>query len=184
MHVINNVFLEEIYSSVPRSHLEVSLAYQDLPTGITGRKFLHDVLKRCQKQVELSLTLWNLALFHLPEILEQAVLNVCESNLVVMSLRGDSELKPEAEVWLTEWIAGRGEEECALAVLIGCGEQRLDLMGRTLLWLQQITRSTEVRLFVGFMPSNAPEQVPSSHDAPEESEPQVYAVSDIPNSIR
>ncbi len=160
MHVITKGLLEEIFSSIPRSHLEVSLAYQDLPTGITGRKFLHNVLKHCQKQVEFSLTLWNLALFQLPEILEQALLNVCKANLVVMSLRGDSQLKPEAEVWLTEWIANRGEDECALAVLIGCDEQRLDLMGGTLLWLQQITRSTDVRLFVGFTPSPAPDYSP------------------------
>ncbi len=157
MHVITKGFLEEIYSSVPRSHLEVSLAYQDLPTGIIGRKFLHDVLKRCQKQVECSLTLWNLALFRLPEIFEQAVLNICKANLVVMSLRGDSELTPETEVWLTEWIGNRGEEECALAVLIGCDEQRLDLMGGTLMWLQHITRSTDVRLFIGFTPPAVPE---------------------------
>jgi hypothetical protein len=152
MQASKPVFSEEIYSSTPESHLEVSLAYQDLPSGLRARQFLYDVLNLCQMQVEFSLTLWNVALFHLPEILEEAVFNACESNLIVLSLRGDSGLEPETESWLTQWIVRHTDEESALAVLIGCDEQRLDLIGQTLLWLQHVTRPTEVRLFVGFMP--------------------------------
>lgn len=152
MQAPKTIFSEEIYSSTPESHLEVSLAYQDLPSGLRARQFLYDVLNLCQMQVEFNLTLWNVGLFHLPEILEAAVFNACEANLVVLSLRGDSGLEPQTETWLNEWIERHGDEECALAVLIGCDEQRLDLIGQTLLWLQHVTRPTEVRLFVGFMP--------------------------------
>jgi hypothetical protein len=152
MQASKTTFSKEIYSSTPESHLAVSLAYQDLPSGLRARQFLYDVLDLCQMQVEFSLTLWNVALFHLPEILEQAVFNACEANLVLLSLRGDSGLEPETESWLTQWIVRHTDEESALAVLIGCDEQRLDLIGQTLLWLQHVTRPTEVRLFVGFMP--------------------------------
>ncbi len=152
MQASKTIFSEEIYSSTPESHLEVSLAYQDLPSGLRARQFLYDVLDLCHMQAEFNLTLWNVGLFHLPEILEAAVFNASEANLVVLSLRGDSGLEPQTEIWLNEWIVRHGDEESALAVLIGCDEQRLDLIGQTLLWLQHMTRPTEVRLFVGFMP--------------------------------
>ena len=152
MQASKTVFSKEIFSSTPESYLEVSLAYQDFPSGLRARQFLYDVLNLCQMQVEFSLTLWNVALFHMPEILEEAVFNACEANLVVLSLRGDSGLEPETENWLIQWIARHDNDESALAVLIGCDEQRLDLIGQTLLWLQHVTRPTEVRLFVGFMP--------------------------------
>lgn len=170
---------EEIISPAPQPFLEVSLAYQDLMTGLSARKFLYDVLNHCEMQVEFSLTLWNLALFHLPEIREQAVLNACEANVVLVSLRGDSGLEPETESWLTEWIARRGADECALAVLIGCDAQRLDLIGQTLLWLQHVTRPTEVRLFVGFMPAGILEEVSHAKEAPLESTTIPFATPDI-----
>jgi hypothetical protein len=152
MQASKTVFSEEIFSSTPESRLEVSLAYQDLPSGLRARQFLYDVLDLCQMEVEFNLTLWNVGLFHTPEILEEAVFNACEANLVVLSLRGDSGLEPDTEKWITQWIERHSDEESALAVLIGCDEQRLDLIGQTLLWLQHVTRPTEVRLFVGFMP--------------------------------
>lgn len=153
MQASKPTFSQEIYSSTPESHLEVSLAYQDLSSGLRARQFLCDVLNLCQMQAEFSLTLWNVGLFHLPEVLEEAVSNACEANLVVLSLRGDSGLEPETESWLVRWIIRHSDDESALAVLIGCDEQRLDLIGQTLLWLQHVTRPTEVRLFVGFMPT-------------------------------
>ena len=153
MQASKTVFSQEIHSSTPESHLKVSLAYQDLSSGLRARQFLYDVLNLCQMQVEFSLTLWNVGLFHLPEVLEEAVSNACEANLVVLSLRGDSGLEPDTESWLIRWIVRHCDDESALAVLIGCDEQRLDLIGQTLLWLQHVTRPTEVRLFVGFMPA-------------------------------
>ena len=167
MQATKNIFSEENYSSTPESHLEVALAYQDLPSGLRARQFLYDVLNLCHMQVEFSLTLWNVGLFHLPEILEEAVFNACEANLVVLSLRGDSGLEPQTETWLNEWIMRHSDEESALAVLIGCDEQRLDLIGQTLLWLQHVTRPTEVRLFVGFMPPASPGVLLSRDQQPE-----------------
>lgn len=153
MQASKTIFSEEIYSSTPESRLEVALAYQDLPSGLRARQFLYDVLDLCHMQVEFDLTLWNVGLFHLPEIFEAAVFNASRANLVVLSLRGDSGLEPQTETWLNEWILRHDDEESALAVLIGCDEQRLELIGQTLLWLQHVTRPTEVRLFVGFMPA-------------------------------
>src|SRR5215472_9864275 len=95
MQVTNTGFGEEIYSSAPQPHLTVSLAYQDLVSGLTARQFLYNVLDRCQMQVEFSLTLWNLNSFHLPEIQEQAVANACKANLILLSIRGDTQLEME-----------------------------------------------------------------------------------------
>lgn len=183
MQASNTAFSGEIYSSTPQSHLEVSLAYQDFPSGLRARQFLYDVLSLCQMQAEFSLTLWNVALFHLPEILEEAVFNACEANLVVLSLRGDSGLEPETETWLTQWIARHEEDESALAVLIGCDEQRLDLIGQTLLWLQHVTRPTEVRLFVGFMPPTTPGTSAPSRAAQSESATVSFIETDVLNRL-
>jgi hypothetical protein len=181
MQATNTGFGEEIYSSAPQPHLAVSLAYQDLVSGLTARQFLYDVLDRCQMQVEFSLTLWNLASFHLPEIQEQAVANACKANLILLSLRGDTQLESETENWLNHWIAERDEEECALAVLIGSDMQRLDSIGHTLLWLQQITRPTHVRLFVGFMPPSAIPPTPPPEPPPPSSELLPPTANDLSN---
>lgn len=179
MQATNTGFGEEIYSSAPQPHLAVSLAYQDLVSGLLARQFLYNVLNHCQMQVEFSLTLWNLASFHLPEIQEQAVANACKANLILLSLRGDSQLESDTENWISHWIAERDEEECALAVLIGSDMQRLDSIGHTLLWLQQITRPTHVRLFVGFMPPSVTPETPPPKPAPQSSEFLPPAASDL-----
>lgn len=181
MQATNTGFGEEIYSSAPQPHLEVSLGYQDLISGLRARQFLYDVLDHCQMQVEFNLTLWNLALFHLPEIQEQAVANACKANLILLSIRGDTELGSDTETWLSHWVARRDEEECALAVLIGSDMQRLDSIGHTLLWLQQITRPTHVRLFVGFMPPSTTVETPPPEPAPQSSEFLPSAANDISN---
>jgi hypothetical protein len=132
---------------------EVSLAYQDLPTGLHARQFLNHVLDHCQLAGEFSLTLWRLELFHLPEVCEQAVTAACDAALVLLSLRGDIGLEPVTENWLKQWIDRRRDDEGALAVLIDCDMQRLDSMGQTLFRLQDLTRLSQVRLFVGFIPA-------------------------------
>jgi len=181
MQATNTGFGEEIYSSAPQPHLAVALAYQDLISGLRARQFLHDILNHCQMQVEFSLTLWNIASFHLPEIQEQAIANACKANLILLSIRGDSQLESDTENWLSHWIARRDEEECALAVLIGSDMQRLDLIGQTLMWLQQITRPTHVRLFVGFMPPSVTAETPAPDPAPKSSELVRSAASDFSN---
>lgn len=181
MQATNTGFGEEIYSSAPQPSLAVSLAYQDLVSGLRARQFLYDVLEQCQMQVEFSLTLWNLALFHLPEIQEQAVANACKANLILLSIRGDTQLEPNTENWLNQWIAERDEEECALAVLIGSDMQRLDSIGHTLLWLQQITRPTHVRLFVGFMPPSVLPGTPPQEPPPLSNELLQSTANDLSN---
>lgn len=134
---------------------EVSLLYQDLPTALHARQFLSHVLDHCELTGESRLSLWKLDLFHLPEVCEQAVAAACGAALVVLSLRGDVGLQPSTEDWLIQWIHRREDEEAALAVLIDCNMQALDSMGDTLFRLQNITRPSHVRLFVGFL-SSAP----------------------------
>jgi len=142
----------------PSPQFEIVLAYQDLPTGLHARQFLNHVLDHCQLSSEFNLTLWKLELFHLPELCDEAVRAACEAPLVLLSLRGDIGLEVNTEKWLNLWIKQRQGDECALAVLIDCDMQRMDSIGQTLFRLQDITQHSQVRLFVGFMPS-----VPSQH---------------------
>lgn len=138
---------------MPSPQFAVVLAYQDLPTALQARQFLNHVLDHCQLGAEFSLTLWKLDLFHLPEISQQAAQAAGNAALVLLSLRGDIGLETTTEKWLAEWIGQPRTDECALAVLIDCDMQRLDSVGQTLFQLQDITRLSQVRLFVGFMPS-------------------------------
>lgn len=164
-------------------HLEVVLAYQDLSTGLRARQFLYQILEQCQMQVEFNLTLWNLGMLHLPEIREQAVANTCRANLVLVSLRGDAAMESATESWLNEWIARRGDEECALAVLIGSDMQRIDLLGQMLLWLQYVTRPTQIRLFIGFMPPAAPQEAPPPKQAPSFSQALPFGLQEISSRL-
>lgn len=166
MQATSTGFSEGISSSSYPPHIDVLLAYQDLRTGLRAREFLDHVLDGCQMQVEFSLTLWNLAMLHLPEIREEAVNKACEANLILLSLGGENGFDPETGEWLNEWIARRDDEECALAVLIHSDVQGLHSVGHALFWLQQITRPTQVRLFVGFMPSAATEGAPFAKPSP------------------
>ena len=135
---------------IPR--FEVALAYQDLPTGLHARQFLNHVLDHCQLEAEFNLTLWKLEMFHVPEIYDEGVRAAGNAALVLLSLRGDIGLEVSTEKWLKQWVERRSEES-ALAVLIDSDMQRLDSMGQTLFRLQELTRLSQVRLFVGFVPS-------------------------------
>jgi hypothetical protein len=170
------------FSPALMPRFEVSLLYQDLPTGMHARQFLNHVLDHCQLGGEFSLTLWKLDLFHLPEICEQAVVAACDAALVLLSVRGDLGLNDATEQWLTQWIKRRGDEEGALAVLIDCNLQRLDSVGQTLFRLQEITRSSQVRLFVGFVPSDLPKETgPWKHELQDNSDPQLFRVDHVQN---
>jgi hypothetical protein len=139
-------------SPMQSPRFEVTLAYQDLPTGLHARQFLNHVVDHCQLGADFNLTLWKLEMFHVPEICEQGIIAASNSELVILSLRGDIGLQAETEHWLRHWI-NRREEESALAVLIDSDMQRLDSVGQTLFRLQDLTRFSQVRLFVGFVPS-------------------------------
>jgi len=151
-------------SPMQSPRFEVALAYQDLPTGLHARQFLNHIVDHCQLGAEFSLTLWKLEMFHVPEICEEGIVAACNSELVILSLRGDIGLQTETEHWLRRWI-DRREEESALAVLIDSDMQRLDSVGQTLFRLQDLTRFSQVRLFVGFVPSAPP--APASNWKPE-----------------
>jgi hypothetical protein len=137
------------------SRFEVALVYQDLPTGLHARQFLNHVLDHCQIDAECNLTLWKLEMFHVPEIYDEGVHAAGNAALVLLSLRGDIGLEISTEKWLQQWIERR-TDETALAVLIDCDMQRLDSVGQTLFRLQELTRFSQVRLFVGFVPTIPP----------------------------
>lgn len=151
---------ERTSAPVQPPRFEVVLAYQDLPTGLHARQFLNHVLDHCQLEAEFSLTLWKLEMFHVPEIFDEGVRAAGDASLVVLSLRGDIGVEISTEKWLKQWIERRTEES-ALAVLIDCDMQRLDSVGQTLFRLQELTRSSQVRLFVGFVPLTPPKAAPS-----------------------
>jgi hypothetical protein len=144
---------EGTISRTPSPQFEVVLAYQDLLTALHAKQFLNHVVDHCQLGAEINLTLWKLELFHLPELCQQAVEGACEAPLVILALRGDIGLEANTQNWLAQWITKRCGEESALAVLIDCDMQRLDSVGQTLFQLQDMTQESQVRLFVGFMPS-------------------------------
>ena len=162
MQSANSAFPDGIASGIVSSQFEVCLAYQDLSTGLLARRFLSDLLQRSEIGNEFGLTLWNFSMFHLPEIRDQAALNASASDLTIVSLRGDTALERETEKWFVQWTARRTGDESALAVLIHHGVQITDAIGHTLFRLQQITRPTRVRLFVGFMPPVGSKETESS----------------------
>ena len=159
---------------------EVTLAYQDLPTGLHARQFLNHVLDHCQLGPDFDLTLWKLEMFHVPEIREQGVIAASNSELVLVSLRGDIGLEAETEYWMKQWI-NRREEESALAVLIDSDMQRLDSVGQTLFRLQDLTRFSQVRLFVGFLPSVSPAPASNGKSESEHTETILAVRHDIPH---
>ena len=157
---------------------EVALAYQDLPTALHARQFLNHVLEHCQLDAEVSLTLWKLEMFHVPEIYDEGVKAAGNATLVVLSLRGDIGLEISTVKWLKQWVTQRAEES-ALAVLIDCDMQRLDSVGETLFRLQELTGHGQVRLFVGFVPSLPPSAAPSGKPESEHTE-TIHAVHKAP----
>jgi hypothetical protein len=139
------------------------------------------LLKNSTVQAESRLTLWNLSLFHSPELRDEAVFNACEADLILLSLRGDRGLERQTENWLTHWLARRGDEECALACLIHGNLPAPDPVNQSLIWLQQAMRPTQVQLFVGFMPP-----VTSDAAAPavsDESEPLHFIPGTVPHPL-
>ncbi|HWC59063.1 MAG TPA: hypothetical protein VHC44_05150, partial [Verrucomicrobiae bacterium] len=93
---------------------------------------------------------------------------------------GDIGLEAETEYWMKQWI-NRREEESALAVLIDSDMQRLDSVGQTLFRLQDLTRFSQVRLFVGFLPSVSPAPASNWKSESEHTETILAVRHDIPH---
>ena len=61
--------------------------------------------------------------------------------------------------------------------------QRIDLIGQMLLWLQYMTRPTEIRLFVGFLPPAAVEEPSPSKQVPSVSETLPFGMREISSRL-
>jgi hypothetical protein len=98
--------------------LRVSIIYEDLGAGLRAKH----CLDRLSHDLDLEpgffdLRLWSYGLLSEPELRSAAAREAGDFEIIVFSANGCEEPPAMVKEWLLEWLACRGQQPCALALL-------------------------------------------------------------------
>ena len=101
-----------------RDRLNVLLVYEDLSTGLRARWVFEQTAGQLEVEADFNVDLWKFDLLREPALLQRAATEAAKADIVFLSAHGHGELPSAVDLWLKEWLERRGEEPCALAVLL------------------------------------------------------------------
>jgi len=130
------------------SALKVLLLYEDLTTGLQARQLLEGIASRLDLEADLDLRLWRFDLLREPALLERAVSEAAEADVVVLSAHGSGDLPPAVRLWLGQWLARKGDRPLALAVVLDPDMEREPAPTRLLESLRGLSGTAGVEVFL------------------------------------
>lgn len=95
--------------------MEVLLVYEDLSTGLRAREAFEHVVGQLEMEADFDLKLWRFELLREPALLERAVSDGAEADIVFLAAH-DGELPPVVKLWFNRWLERKDGERWALAV--------------------------------------------------------------------
>ena len=99
------------------STFKVVIIYDDLSAAIRAMTFLNGVIRQFDDELPFPRDLWRVDILELPEVREAAVATIGAANLIVVSVRGDTELPLSLEECLDYCLLGKAPGSVALVGL-------------------------------------------------------------------
>jgi hypothetical protein len=131
-----------------RPGLDVLLMYEDLSTGLRARRLLDGVVTSLNLEVDFQANLWRFDLLGEPALLELAADEAAKADIVFVSAHGQHDLPAAIHLWFKQWLARKGSEPCALAVVLDPSTNDAPARNRMLEALGAVGGPAGVEVFV------------------------------------
>jgi hypothetical protein len=128
--------------------LDVLLMYEDLSTGLRARRLLHEVMNSLNLEVDFQANLWRFDLLGEPALLELAADEAAKADIVFVSAHGQHDLPAAIHLWFNRWLARKGSEPCALAVVLDPNTRNAPARNRMLEAMGTVGGPAGVEVFV------------------------------------
>jgi hypothetical protein len=140
--------------------LGVLLLYEDLATALRAKHSLDLLPGQLSAEPGCGTKLWRLDLLGEPLLAEQAAIEAAAANVIILSLHGRNELRPEACDWLSRWLDHKEDRPYALAALLDPEPAHPRSDNPVVAYLKRVAKAAHADLFFGFC--NAPVPTPGS----------------------
>jgi len=124
------------------------LMYEDLSTGLRARRLLDGVVTSLNLEVDFQANLWRFDLLGEPALLELAADEAAKADIVFVSAHGQHDLPAAIHLWFKQWLARKGSEPCALAVVLDPSTNDAPARNRMLEALGAVGGPAGVEVFV------------------------------------
>lgn len=94
------------------------VVYEDLPTGLRGQSAYTDLQSFWHPKPVFNEVMWHSNLLGDPLFREQAVLDACDANLIILSVHGRTNLPPELVEWLKRWTDEKDDRQYIICLLL------------------------------------------------------------------
>jgi hypothetical protein len=130
--------------------LDVLLLYEDLGTALRAKHSLDLLPGQLGPEAGLHTRLWRLDLLGEPLLAEQAAIEAVTVDVIILSLHGRDELRPEARDWLSRWLDHKEDRPYALAALLDPEPAQPGTDNPVVAYLKRIAEAANADLFFGF----------------------------------
>jgi len=131
-----------------RQWLDVLLMDEDFSTGLRARRLLDEVVNSLNLEIDSRANLWRFDLLGEPALLELAADEAAKADIVFVSAHGQHDLPAAIHSWFKQWLARKGSEPCALAVVLDPSTKEAPERNRMLEALGTVGAPAGVEVFV------------------------------------
>jgi len=125
----------------------ITIIYEDRETGLIAKRFADMLIASLGREEKCSLTCWRSELFDLPEFAEEIARDAAASEVVILSLRGDSSLSMATRGWIGTWLTGACDSSACLVALFDPERSRRGPAEGTRHYLRHVAGEARVGFF-------------------------------------
>jgi hypothetical protein len=98
--------------------MKVVVVYEDMETGHRAMKICNHLHQFQGAEEQFRLSLWNYAIFRLPELRDLAAYDAAPAALIIVSTHGQGDVPQEVQDWFDLWLQRRIPQESALVAIL------------------------------------------------------------------
>lgn len=100
--------------------INVVTAYEDFATGQRAIETYSNLVLRLGHEFQFRTNMWKFEVLQQPKLLEMAVQDALDAQIIIVSTHGESELPQPVQDWIQMWASRRDGDACALVALFDC----------------------------------------------------------------
>jgi hypothetical protein len=102
----------------PKFPFDLVVAYEDHETRNRALQLYDHLAQQLLDDYDFQCSWWKLDHLRNPTLWEQAADAATDANMVMLSVRGEEELRSDLKAWLESWLERRDDHKSALVVLL------------------------------------------------------------------
>jgi hypothetical protein len=146
----------------PKFPFDLVIAYEDRATRDRAMLLYDRIAQQLLDDYDFQCAWWKLDHLREPSLMEQAIDDAVQANMIIISLHAGKELPPSATDWLDAWAPNKiGNKSALVALLSMSGQSTGHAHGRQAC-LQRVARQARMDFFLHYADSNCRPQVYSA----------------------